>query len=212
MTTNIILVDDHPLFRLGIRMTLEASGNVKIVGEAETSAEFFELMASQEAPDLVLLDIVLPDMSGVEIAQRLRNDYPDVRILVLSSETTISVIEHLVEIGVNGFVAKTEPTSRLMQAIDTVMCGLSYYGCDITKIIHGLAVSCDATITAAITEQERQFLMFCVDGLSLQQLAQRMNITIEQAEQIRLGIMQRIDVANDVELIRFAVRSGLATI
>lgn len=211
MTTNIVLVEDHPLFRLGIRMTLESTGGIKIVGEAETGQQLFDII-QHTIPDLVLLDIVLPDMSGVEIAQRLRAEHPEVRILVLSSETTISIIEHLVEIGVNGFVAKTEPTSRLIQAIDTVMSGLQYYGCDITKIMYCLSVQQSDTDKSGLTEQEQQYLALSADGRTLPQLAKHMGISLEHAEQLRLGIMHKIDVANDVELIRFAVRNGLATI
>jgi DNA-binding response regulator, luxR family len=132
---NIIIVEDHPLFRMGVKNTIEKSGeNFRIMGEASNAAELFELLKTRK-PDLILLDIVLPDLRGEEIARRLKVEYPNIKVLVLSAETTEAAIYDLVSIGVAGFISKQVVATDIIRAIREVMCGNEYYGTDIATIL-----------------------------------------------------------------------------
>lgn len=138
---NIIIVDDHALYRLGVRTALSLGRNRhSVVGEAATSAELFKLLETVK-PDLVLLDIILPDVQGDEIARRLKRDFPDIKILVLSSETSEDAVLEMVEMGVEGFIAKDGAQEDLSEAIRLIMAGEQFFGSKISEILNSLLLS-----------------------------------------------------------------------
>ena len=139
---SIILIDDHELFRLGVRGVLERfHSDIQIVAEAETGKELFELLPCTEA-DVVLLDINLPDMSGIDIARRLRSDYPALKILAVSAENNAETVRALLDIGIDGFISKRMARAdEMLQAIHSVVGGLDYFGRDIASIIYEIYVA-----------------------------------------------------------------------
>ncbi|MBQ9469632.1 MAG: response regulator transcription factor [Bacteroidales bacterium] len=210
MDTKVIIVDDHPLFRMGLKAILGGSPSVSVVGEAETGNELFTLLGSV-MPDIVLLDIVLPDISGVEISRRLREMYPDLRILIMSSETSLGTIETLVELGINGFIAKSEPSARLEQAIEAVMCGLTYFGQDVAKIIQGVSIA-NSLDPSGLSATEQDVVALCSKGLTAKEIAAKLGIGPEMVNRCKDAICQRLGMSSNLDLIRFAVKTGLVAI
>ena len=209
---NVIIVDDHEFFRLGVRTAIENHHpDIAIVGEAQCGAEFFALLKTT-AVELVLLDILLPDMSGIEIARRLKTEHPEVKILVLSCETSISTVEQLLDIGIEGFVSKLETSmDTFADAIRSVVQGLEYYGKDISGIISQiyLAKKKTAQVTAEFSEQEKRIIECCHKGLTGKQIADTLNIAYKTMEWHKSNIFRKLNLHSTGELVHFAVRNGI---
>lgn len=208
----VIIVDDHDFFRLGVRATIEAHHpDIAIVGEAKCGADFFALLKTTTA-DLVLLDIMLPDMSGIEIAHCLKKEYPEVKILVISSETSTPTIEKMLEVGVEGFISKFESDINVFaEAIHSIMQGLPYYGKDIARVVAQVYLAKKKTtqITAEFTEQEKNIIECCHQGLSGKQIADKLNITYRAMEGCKANIFRKLNLHSTVELLHFAMKNGI---
>jgi len=208
----VVLVEDHELFRLGVKTAIVSRHpDIHIVGEVESGVELFRLLESC-SPDLILLDIVLPDMSGIEIARRLKIEKPDIKILILSSENSISVIQDLLSIGVNGFITKRlSNIDILADAIRSIMNGFEYLGKDISDIIYRVYVSKRKTteISKDFTEQERKIIEYCRDGLQSKQIAAVLNVSTRTIENHKCNIFRKLGINNTVEMIQYAVKNGI---
>jgi DNA-binding NarL/FixJ family response regulator len=207
-----IIVDDHALFRIGVRATLETRyPNIAIVGEAASGAELFALLKTVAA-EVVLLDILLPDMSGIEIARRLKTDHPEIKVLVITSEASLFNVEEAVNIGINGFISKFDTTpDTLAEAIHSVAQGLEYYGTDISQIISQIYLSKKKMpqITAEFSEQERRIIECCHKGLSGKQIADKLFISYKTMEWHKTNIFRKLDIHSTVELIHYVVKNGI---
>ncbi|MDL2313302.1 response regulator transcription factor, partial [Bacteroidales bacterium OttesenSCG-928-B11] len=136
------MVEDHALFRLGLKAALKSKmPELSIVGEAENGKSLFVLLETVQ-PDIILLDILLPDISGVEVAKRLRENYPEIKILVLSSENSLNMVHALIDVGIDGFISKKQSDSGiLIEAIESVVNGFEYFGKDISSLIYNVFVA-----------------------------------------------------------------------
>lgn len=208
----IILVDDHELFRFGLKSAIEKrDDNIVIVGEAGSGEEFFRLIENTHV-DIVLLDIILPDMSGVEIARRLKRERPEIRILAISSENTAEVVKQLIEIGIEGFISKRMGSSgELAEAIHNIMNGFEYFGKDISSIIYQIFVSQKNTtkIPAEFTDREREILLLSREGLQGKEIADRLGITPNTVRNHKANIFQKLGINNTVEMVQYALKKGI---
>jgi DNA-binding NarL/FixJ family response regulator len=211
----IIVVDDHALFRRGIRAAFRYEcTDIAIVAEAESGAELFDVLASTAA-DLVLLDINLPDIAGADIARRLRNDYPDMKILAVSAENTAETIGAMLEAGIDGFVSKQNgDTDELADAIRTVVSGMEYYGRDIAAIMFAVYVSKKKTIevTQEFSEREREIILLCRDGLMVKEIAARLGVSVNTIMTHKKRIFQKLGINNTVEMVQYALKRGIIRI
>jgi len=207
-----ILVDDHELFRLGVRMAMTSRHpDIYIAGEAETGEGFFRLLETTTA-DIVLLDVMLPDMTGIDIATRLKKEKPDLKILVISSESTANVTQALLNIGVDGFISKRMGgVDILADAIRSIMSGFEYFGQDISDIIYRIYVAKKETteVTAEFTEQEKKIIELCRDGLPSKLIADRMGISTRTVENHKTNIFHKLGINSTVEMIQFAMKKGI---
>lgn len=205
---DIILVDDHDLFRMGTTMLLGSQPDYNVVAQAATAEAFFsELNSLENEPALALLDIVLPDMSGVEIARKLREEHPDIQILMLSAESSESTILSLTEIGVEGFVSKNAPTDELLTAISTIVNGGTYFAKDIARLIRDV---CNSTeLHVELSEREKDIIRLCCEGYRAKEISDQLNISIRTVESHKTNIFTKIGINNNVALVRYAIRRGI---
>jgi DNA-binding NarL/FixJ family response regulator len=208
----VVLVEDHELFRLGVKTAIVSRhSDIHIVGEVDSGLELFRMLETF-TPDMVLLDIMLPDMSGIEIARRLKNEKPDVKILVISSESSIVIIQELLAIGINGFITKRlSNIDILADAIRSVMNGFEYLGKDISDIIYRVYVSKKKTteISKDFTEQECKIIEYCRDGLQSKQIAAHLNLSPRTIENHKCNIFRKLGINNTIEMIQYAVKNGI---
>ena len=208
----IIVVDDHRLFRIGLQATFEKHhDDIRIVGEAESGEELFRLLVSTPA-ELVLLDVNLPDMWGVEVARRLRREYPALKVLAVSGENAAGTIEAMIEAGIDGFVGKRyADANELATAIRTVMGGVEYFGRDIAPIIYDLYVAKKKSdvITPEFTPRERDIILACRDGLLVKEIAERLGISVNTVSSHKKSIFQKLGINNTVEMVQYALKHGI---
>jgi len=205
----VIIVDDHALFRLGVSTSISNSRReIQVVGEAESGEDLFDLLRTTAA-DLVLLDIMLPGMSGIETARRLRSEHPKIKILAVSSENTAAVLESLLEIGIDGFISKRYGgIGEIAQAIQTVMSGIEYFGKDIAAIIYQIYVSkkSAAGVTPEFTEREREIIELCRDGLIGKEIGERLGISIHTVNNHKNNIFRKLGIENTMEMVQYALK------
>ncbi len=210
---NIIIVEDHPLFRMGVKNTIEKSGeNFRIMGEASNAAELFELLKTRK-PDLILLDIVLPDLRGEEIARRLKVEYPNIKVLVLSAETTEAAIYDLVSIGVAGFISKQVVATDIIRAIREVMCGNEFYGTDIATILSRIMFDHEHapkdTPTTTLTPRELEVVERLCEGKPTKIISAELGISDRTVEAHKNNLYQKLGLRNQVELARYCFKKGI---
>ena len=207
---NVILVDDHELFRIGIRGSLKRT-DVCILGEAESGIQLFTLLRTLH-PDLIFLDIILPDMTGIDIARRLRASFPEIKILILSAENTADTIKDLLQIGIDGFISKRRCNSvELDKAVRVIMDGENYFGRDISTLM--------CSITAAkrkasykepeFTEREAEVILLAHEGLSAKQIAEMMGISHRTVDTHKTHIFKKLGINNTYEMTQYAIKCGI---
>ena len=206
--TKIIMVEDHQLFRLGISTALKSQPEkYNVVGEASNAAEFFQIIETTDA-DIVLLDIHLPDQSGIEIASKLIQLRPAMKILVLSAENDAETISKLIETGINGFISKNATMKDLFIAINYIEEGAEYFGKDISKIIRDIKVA-KKDGKEQFTERENEIIALCSEGLTAKEIAERMYINVATVNTHKNNIFKKLGINNSVELVIYAMKNGI---
>ena len=209
----IIIVDDHETYRSGIRLTVKYEHpDMLVVGEAKSGAEFYSLLDNGVEADIVLLDVSLTDMSGIDIARRLKTERPALKILTISADNTAETIDKMLEAGVDGFISKVETNpEKTVEVIRTVMQGQEYFGQDISEIISRIYVAKKKTkkITPEFTEQERRILECCHERLPGKLIADRLCISLRTVDWHKSNIFTKLGINNTYEMVDFAVKNGI---
>ncbi|MDR1723958.1 MAG: response regulator transcription factor [Tannerella sp.] len=209
--TSIIIVDDHKMMRMGMKLMLAKFDDMVVVGEASHGDELLQLLETTK-PDLVLLDIIMPDgLDGIETARRLCKDYPDIKILMLSSENSRDTINELIDIGIHGFISKKacDGDVELPNAIRSVVSGHGYFGRDITQILYSVFVSKKAAGMPELTIREKEIIALCREGLQSKEIADRLMISVRTVDTHKNNIFRKLGINNTVELVRYAMKTGI---
>ena len=211
----IILVDDHELFRTGVRMYLESKHpDIRVVAEAESGEDLF-LLPQLTTAHIVLLDIHLPNMNGMAVAGRLKKEYPNLKILAIFAETGDEVIDAMLNKGIDGFISKRKGGSAVMvEAIHAIMNGHEYFGKDISEIIYRIYLSKQSVTKAPVTftSQEYKIIEFCSLGIPAKQIADRLCITGRTVEHHKKNIFEKLDIHSTVEMVQYALKHGIIRI
>jgi len=212
---NVLIVDDHELFRMGIRAAIESRyPDIAVVGEAKTGAEFYALLKIT-AVDVVLLDIALPDTSGVDIARCLKTEYPAVKILAISAESSASIIDEMLHIGIDGFISKFNSNpDTLADAIRSVAQGVEYFGSDISHIIRQIYIAKKRTIEIGFefSEQERHIIKCSHEGLPVKLIAERLCLSPKTINWHKSNIFRKLGINNSLEMVRYAIKNGIINV
>jgi two-component system response regulator NreC len=212
--TKIIVVDDHNLFRMVMKTAFQDYPDICVTGEAECGEKLFKILPSTPA-DLVLLDINLPDIWGVEVTRRLRRDYPALKIIAVSGENSAETIQAMIDAGIDGFVSKQRSgIDELAEAINSVMSGVEYFGRDISAIIFDVYVAKKktSTVTAEFTDREREIILLCRDGLLCKEIAARLDISVYTVNSHKRNIFQKLGINSTIEMVQYALKNGIIRI
>ena len=215
MNTRILMVDDHQMVREGLSLMLKREPGLEIVGGAESGAAAVA-QAQELAPDLVLMDMRLEDINGIEAARRILATRPETRILLLSGLMDANMINEGIAAGVKGFLLKTNAMEELVRAIHAVMNGHCYLCPEaaealLTHYKAGLNQSGTAS-QSLLTERERDVLKLTAQGLRMKDIADRLNIGVKTVETHRFHLMKKLECRSSAELTRYAIREGLISI
>jgi DNA-binding NarL/FixJ family response regulator len=201
-TVHIMLVDDHPLVRDGLRARLEAVAHFRVVAEADSGAEALALAGSTRI-DLVLMDITMRDGSGIEATARLYANYPDIAVLILSMHDKLEYVTQAMQAGARGYVLKDAPGKDIVLAIDTVMAGGIYYSAAVAR-----QLARPAAQDNQLTSREQEVLRHIANGESNKQIAKALDLSVRTVETHRLNIKRKLGIEGQAELIKFAVQHG----
>jgi DNA-binding NarL/FixJ family response regulator len=210
--TRILLVDDHRILRDGLRALLARHHEFRVIGEAGDGASTLRAVRSQP-PDLVLLDVHLPDMSGIEVARRILAVFPEIKVVVLSSDHSHDCVHEALLAGVSGYVLKDNATDELVRALHAVAAGQLYLCPEVSTDIvasyrNGLLPNV-APPQPLLSERELQVLKLLADGLRTKEIADNLGIGAKSVETYRARLMGKLKLGSVAELTRYAVREGI---
>ena len=208
-----MVVDDHPVVRRGISMCLARQPQLEIVGEAGDGREAIH-RARELQPDLILMDIDMPQMNGLAVAEVLRREMPKTKVLILSMHSNTEYVVRIIQSGARGFVLKEAPAEELVRAIEMVNAGEAYFSPDVARValnkfVQGVGTSPE---TPALTNREREVLMLIADGLSNKEIACQLNVGVRTVETHRERIMRKLDIHSVAGLTKYAITCGLVTL
>jgi two-component system nitrate/nitrite response regulator NarL len=209
----VLLVDDHPVVRKGVSSCLARHPHLLVVGEAADGLEALA-KARELLPDIVLLDIDLPQMSGLVVAEVLRKELPNTKVLILSMYHRAEYLPQLLQSGARGYVLKEASPEELARAIETVMAGECYFSPEVARLALNQLVQGNGhgPDPAALTSRERQVLVLIAEGFSNKEIATSLNIGVRTAETHRERIMRKLGIHSIAGLTRFAIAKGLITL
>lgn len=225
---NVVLADDHEIVRNGIKQMLESENTIKVIGEASNGKEAVDLVSTLE-PDVLITDISMPEMNGIEAASALVQNNTKTKILMLSMFDREEYVLSAVKLGAHGYLLKDTDKSKFLKAIGKVVNGEKYFSSEISNIIVSqylntvsngdiLTGSGGSVITSTspsntdsfdITKREKQILSKVVNGQSNKIIAEELGISVRTIETHRLNIMKKLKVNNAADLVRIAMQNGL---
>ena len=207
---HILLVDDHPLMLLGIRAMLEDHPEIILDGTASDGAAAFA-MAAELRPDVLLFDIVMPVMDGIELARKMRAELPEIALLALSSDTSIATLEPLLHIGIDGFLHKSCDEATLIAAIRSVADGYEYFGADIARLIERISLA-KRPSDSLFTPRELDVIRLSCKGLQYKEIAGELHIKYLTVVTIKNNIFRKLGINNTVELVVYAIKKNLISL
>jgi DNA-binding NarL/FixJ family response regulator len=207
----ILLADDHALVRAGIRALLQDLVNVEVVGEAENGDEAIAL-AERLQPTIVLMDIAMPGISGLEATRRLTLQYPGMRVIILSMHMDQQYAMRALRAGAKGYLLKGARTSELELAITSIARGETYLSPAMSRVlvdqvVHGAPV--EPNLLARLTLRQREVLQLIAQGLTSKEIARELALSIKTVNTHRADIMEQLGIHDIAGLVRFAVHEGL---
>ncbi|MFT3931085.1 MAG: response regulator transcription factor [Spongiibacteraceae bacterium] len=210
MAIRVILVDDHYLLREALREKLEKEVDIEIVGEAGDGHSALHLIAELK-PDVVVLDISLCEMSGVDIAAQIKANHSTIKVLALSMHSDKRFVMEMLKAGASGYVTKTAASTELLSAIRAVAVGKHYVGAEVANaLVDGVQNGTDSQ--TQLGRREREVLRLLAEGLRTQDIADRLYISSGTVEVHRRNIMRKLDLHTIAELTKYAIREGITSL
>jgi DNA-binding NarL/FixJ family response regulator len=214
----ILIVDDHPLFREGLKSIIQRIARYEVVGEAGNGREACRMVKNLK-PDLVLVDLSLPDQGGIELTENILKISAKIRIMIVSMHSKVDYIVKAFQAGATGYVVKESASEKLLQGIDTVLKGDYFMDAHISqKVIRKLAgiQNGEVTITDAaygtLTPREQEVLTLVAEGFTTNKISEKLFISHKTVENHRSSIMRKLDLRNSIEVVRYAAKLGLIDI
>ena len=199
----VALVDDHSLVRDGIKALLAVMAPLEVVGEAESGAQAIEMVGRCQ-PDLLLVDISLRDMNGLELTRVLRSQYPSLKVLVLSMYDNYEYVSESVRSGASGYVLKNAPSREIIAAIEAISSGGTFYSAEIAQ-----RLIADRNTDNELTPRESQVLSKMAQGLNNKEMARELDISVRTVETHRLSIRRKLNIDKPAALVKYALDHGL---
>jgi DNA-binding NarL/FixJ family response regulator len=212
----VLLADDHTLFRAGLRALFAAEVDIEVVGEAATGEEAVRKAAELE-PDVVVMDIMMPVMNGIEATRRLTAEHPETRVLILSMYDDEEHVQQLLAAGAVGFMLKEATSDELVRALHEVVAGGVPLAPSIAaKVVRDYARRVrgeeEAAATGPLTPRESEVLKLVAEGHTNQAIAERLGLSRKTVDAHRTNLMRKLDLHDVTELVKYAIRAGLITL
>lgn len=214
MKTTVLLVDDHKIFRDGLRTLIEKEG-MEVVGEAENGRKTIKL-AEKLLPNVIIMDVSMPDMNGIEATRKIISEMPQVKVIALSMHSDRRFVLGMLEAGASGYLLKDCAFGELASAIKQVLTGNKYLSPKIADVVVKgyLNKSNDSFVSggSVLTSREREILQLIAEGLTAKEIADHVFLSVKTVETHRRNIMQKLNMRSTVDLTKYAIREGLTSL
>lgn len=212
----IVLAEDHAMMRDGLRSLIRKEKDLRIVGEAKTGTEAVEY-AKKLGPHVMILDIGLPDLNGIDATRMILKDYPHIRIIGLSMHADRSLVGEMLKAGACGYVPKDCAVEELIESIHQAMAGNTYLSPEITlgvvdNFVRNPHREGTESAFAVLSNRERQVLQLLAEGNATKEIADKLSVSVRTAETHRRNIMDKLNMRSVAELTKYAIRTGLTTL
>ncbi|HWY56485.1 MAG TPA: response regulator transcription factor [Terriglobales bacterium] len=211
----ILVADDHELVRRGIRVLLENHPGWEVTAEAKDGREAVE-RASELKPDLVLLDIGMPNLNGIDAARQILAESPATHILILTMHYSPQVVQEVLAVGARGFLLKSDAGRDLISAVEAVLHNRTFFTSQVTEIVVDGYLNPDRKVEPALrnrlTPRERQVVQLLAEGKTSKEVAVALNLSVKTAETHRTNIMRKLDLHSVADLTLYALRNGIAQV
>ena len=215
MRCRVLIADDHGIVREGLKSLIEKENNLELVGMAENGRKALQ-MARKLQPDVIIMDIAMPDLNGIDATTQIINEIPAVKVIALSMHSEKQLIHGMLRAGAAGYLLKESAFEELIKAIRIVCTGKKYLSPDVTDIVlqdyFTPQISGNNTKTQDLTQREREVLQLIVEGHTTKKIASRLNISTKTVESHRSSIMSKLGLHSVAELTKYAVRTGITFI
>ncbi|OGO35966.1 MAG: hypothetical protein A2W35_19105 [Chloroflexi bacterium RBG_16_57_11] len=211
MAINILIADDHGVLRAGLVALLNYETGFEVVGEAENSEEALRL-ASENHPDLILMDLNMPEMGGIEATRRIRKSLPNVRVLILTLYEDVDLVHEAIQAGADGYILKRAAKTELISAIQTVMRGDLYVHPAMMRALLSEPepeTKPSAALAEPLTPREVDVLRLIVRGYTNSQIAEILSLSVRTVEYHRANLTGKLNLHSRVDLIRYAAENGI---
>jgi DNA-binding NarL/FixJ family response regulator len=215
MSIRILLADDHAITREGLRSLIEKQSDLEVIGEAEDGRKAVCLVR-ELLPDILITDISMPNLNGIDAARQIVRDYPKVKVIALSVHSNKAFVADMLKAGASGYVLKECLFEELVEAIHTVMAGGIYLSAKVAGVVVGdyikrLSAGTESPLDL-LTEREREVLQLVAEGKTTKQIALQLHVTTKAIEANRRAIMEKLDAHSVADLVKIAIAGGLATL
>jgi two-component system response regulator NreC len=211
----ILIADDHQIMRQGLKALLDKEPNMEVVAEAENGRQAVQL-ARQLSPGVVLMDVAMPDLNGIEATKQILQEAPEVRVIALSMHKDKTFVSRMLQAGAKGYLLKDAAFEEIARAVKEVVTGRIYLGRYITDmVIEDYArkiTRFNAEQDDLLTSREREVLQLIAEGKTTKEIAVRLNVSVKTVETHRRQIMDKLNLHSIAELTKYAVRTGIASL
>lgn len=207
----VLIADDHTMVRESLVAVLQAAGDVEVVAQAADGIEAVEA-AERTRPDVVVADLSMPRLGGLEVVRRLREKLPDTKVLVLTMHQEDEYVLQAVRAGASGYLVKDSAANELVAAVRSLHAGRGYFGPQASRALAEQMRNPDkggADPYGSLTAREREVFHLIAEGLTTKEIARKLDISVKTAENHRGRVLDKLDVRNTAELVRYALRKGL---
>lgn len=215
MKYRIFIADDHRIVRDGLRSLIERENDLELVGMAENGRQALQ-MTRKLKPDVVIMDISMPDLNGIDATSQIVDEVPGVKVIALSMHSEKQLIDGMLQAGAAGYLLKESAFEELIKAIRIVCAGKKYLSPDVTDTVLQSYLNPpsdnDYYQSSGLTLREREVLQLIVEGGTTKQVASRLNISIKTVESHRSRIMEKLDLRSVAELTKYALRHGITSL
>jgi len=209
----VLLAEDHETVRHGLKLLINRQPDMEVIGEAADGLAAIEQTRAL-APDLLVMDISMPELNGLKATEKLRREFPNLKILTLTRHTDDGYLQQLIKAGVNGYVLKQSAPTELINAIRTVSSGRSYVDSELThKVLGGFAGRSSAGPmrgegTKEVSERESEVLRFIAWGYSNKEIAGRLDLSVKTVEAHKSNAMRKLNMRSRIDIVRYAILQG----
>lgn len=207
---NLLIADDHTMFLQGITALLEQEPNITVIDKAINGIEALEIV-KKGVVNFVILDISMPEMDGIELSKILKKQYPNVKILIVSTHSNVMVVSRLIRIGVNGYLLKNAEKEELLKAINTIASGENYFAEELEEkhLSNSSRIEKQVSNLTELSSREKEILVLIAHEYNTAEIAEKTFISLNTVNTHRRNLLSKLNAKNTAGLVKYAVENGL---